>query len=73
MVDEQAVAVFQHDPVKLFSLLFIHAARLQRFQVKPDGSDRRLQLMRDSVDEGIVLFITPDFAHQENRIQTQRR
>ena len=36
---EQPVAVFEHDAVELVPLVFVHRARLQRFQIKPDGSD----------------------------------
>ena len=48
---EQAIAVVEHDAVELAALRLVQVPRLQRLQVKSDGGDRRLQLMRDGVDE----------------------
>ena len=69
MVSEQPVAVLQHGAVKLLALVLVHGARLQRFEVQPDGGDGRLQLVRDGVDERVVLLVAADFAHQEGGVQ----
>ncbi len=66
---QQAVAILQHDAVELLALGFIHRARLQRFEIQPDGGDRSFQFMCDGVDEGVVLLIAADFADQEDGIQ----
>ena len=49
--------------------LLVDLARLESFEVEPDGSDRRLQLMRDCVDESVMLVMTADLPHEEDRIQ----
>ena len=69
MVESSRSLSCQHDAVKLLALGFVYRAGLQRLQVEADGSDRRLQFVRDRVDEGVVLFVSPDFTHQEGRIQ----
>ena len=70
---EQPVAVMQHDAVKLLPLALIHGARLQRFQIQPDRRDRRFQFVGDGIDEGIMLFIAADFAHQKESCSERRR
>ena len=45
--------------------------RLQRLQVQPDGRDRRLQLVRDGVDEGVVLLVALDLHHEEHGVDDQ--
>ena len=42
---------------------------MQRFQVEADGGDRGFQLVRDGVDEGVVLLVAADLAHQESGVQ----
>ena len=66
---QQAVAILQHDAVELLALGLVDRARLQRLQIQPDGGHRRLQLVRDRVDEGVVLFVAPDLPHQKDRVQ----
>ena len=66
---QQAVAILQHDLVEFLALGLVHRARLQRFQIEPDGRHRSLQLVGDGIDEGVVLFVAADFAHQKDRIQ----
>ncbi len=70
---EQAVAVFEHHVVELVPLVFVHAraACLEGLEVKPDGSHRRLQLVRDGVDERVVLLVAPDLANQERRVEDE--
>ena len=38
-------------------------------QVEPDRRDGRLQLVRDGVDERVVLFVAADLAHQKDGVQ----
>src|SRR6185312_1971398 len=59
----------QHDPVKLLPLVLIDGMRLQRLQIEPYRRDGGLQLMGDGIDESIMLFISVNFAHQEECIQ----
>ncbi len=66
---DQAVGILQHDAVETFALRLIEVARLQRLQVETDGGDRRLQLMRDRVDEAVMLFAAAHLAHQKNGVQ----
>src|ERR1035438_4020937 len=42
-------------------------------EIKTEGSQWRLQLMRDRVDKAVVLLIAPNLAHQEASIQNQSR
>src|ERR1041385_7311896 len=66
---EQPSAVLQHDAVELLALGLVDSAGLQRFQVQPDGCDRRFQFVGDGVNEGVLLLVAADFADQEKRIQ----
>src|SRR5437763_7420897 len=61
---EQAVAVQQHESVELAPLFFVQLAPLQGFQIEPDRSDGSFQLMRDRIDEAVVLFVAPDLPNQ---------
>ncbi len=72
---EQAVAVFEHHVVELVTLVFVHAraARLEGLEVKPDRGHRCLQLVRDGVDERVVLLVAPDLANQERRVEDEAR
>ena len=69
MVPEQPVAVLEHDAVELLPLLVVELAALQGLEVQADRRDRRLQLVRDGVDERVVLLVAPDLAHQEDRVE----
>jgi hypothetical protein len=66
---DQTVGILQHDAVETLALRFIQVARLQRFQVKTDGGDRRLQFMSDSIDKAVMLFAAAHLAHQKYRVQ----
>ena len=66
---QQPVAVLQHDPVELVPLGLVELARLQRLQVQPHRRDRRLQLVGHGVDEGVVLLVAADLAHQEDGVE----
>ena len=68
---QQPVAVLEHDAVELAPLVLVELARLQRLQVQADRRDRRLQLVGDGVDEGVVLLVAADLAHQEDRVQDE--
>ena len=68
---QQPVAVLQHDAVELAPLVVVELAGLQRLQVQPDRGDRRLELVGDGVDEGVVLFVAPDLAHQEDGVEDE--
>src|SRR4051812_5907577 len=68
---QKAVAIGQHDAVKLAPLFFVHLARLQSFEIKTDGGDGSFKLVRDGVDKSIVLFVTTYLTHQKSRIQHQ--
>ena len=66
---KQPIAVSQHDVVKLAPLFFADVARLQRFEIQTNRSDRRLQLVRDGVDERVVLLVASYLADQERRVE----
>jgi len=42
---------------------------LQGFEIQPYGWDRRLEFMRNGVDEGVILLIARDLAHQKKRVE----
>ena len=54
---EQAVAVVEHGAIELLALGLVDGPGLQGFQIQADGGDRGLQLVRDRVDEGVVLGV----------------
>ena len=64
----QAIGVLQHDAVELLALRVADLARLQRLEVEADRRDRRLQLVRDRVEEAVLLFGEAHFADQEHRV-----
>ena len=64
----QPVGVREHDAVELAPLRLVDLARLERLQIQPDRGDRRLQLVRDGVDEGVVLIVAAKLAHEEHRV-----
>src|ERR1017187_2480061 len=54
---QQSLAILYHYAIELLALVFVHRSRLQRFQIETDGGDGGFQLVRDGVDEGIVLRV----------------
>ena len=64
----QPVGVGEHDAVELAPLRLADLARLQRLQVQADRRDRRLQLVRDGVDERVVLVVAAQLAHEKHRV-----
>ena len=64
----QPVGIAQHEPVELLLLLLRQFAALQCLKMQPDRRHRRLQFMRDGIDEAVVLLTAPQLPHQENRI-----
>ena len=69
----QALGVLDHDRVELLPLRLVDAAALERLEIQAYGGDRGLQLVGDGVDERVVLFVPPDFAHKEDRVQHHAR
>ena len=49
----------------MLPLRFLYFAALQRFEVQTNGSDGRLQFMRNRVDETPVLFVQAYLADQK--------
>ena len=56
----QPLGVGKHDVVELLPPCLVNVSRLQRLQVEPHRRDRGLQLVRDRIDEGLVLFVALD-------------
>src|SRR5512143_49732 len=57
---EEAVAVIQHDAVELVPLRLGNLVFLECLEVQPDGGYWGFELVGDRVDEGVVLFVSPD-------------
>ena len=66
---QQPVAILQHDPVELLALGLIHGACLQGFQIEPNGRHGRFQLVRDGIDEGVVLLVAADLAYYKDGVE----
>jgi len=66
---EQAVGVGEHDVVEVLPLRLGDLAALQGFEVEADGSDRRLQLVGDGVEEGLLTLVAADLAHEEDGVE----
>src|ERR1051325_7740801 len=66
---QQSIAVSEHDVVKLETLMFINVASLQGFEIETNRRDRCLQLVRDGVDERVVLLVSSYLANQERRVE----
>lgn len=68
---QQPIVVFKHDAVELVATSLVDFPALQSLQIKADRCNGRFKLVSDSVDEAVVLFVAPDFADQEDRVQDQ--
>jgi len=64
----QPLGVGKHDVVELLASCVVNVSRLQRLQVEPHRRDRGLQLVRDGVDEGLVIFVALDLEYEEHRV-----
>ena len=64
----QPLGVGEHHAIELAPLRLAHLARLQRLEVQANRRDRRLQLVRDGVDERVVLIVASDLAHEKHRV-----
>jgi hypothetical protein len=67
----EAVGVGQHDGVELLAPALVDVPRLQRLQIQTHRCDRSFQLMRDRVDEGVVIFVALDLKDQKHRIDDE--
>ncbi len=65
----QPFGVLDHHLVELLPLGVIYRTGLQRLEVEAHRRDGRLQLVRHRVDERVVLFVSPDLADQEDRVE----
>lgn len=70
---QQPIAVGKHDVVELVSLVLINISCLQSFEIKADGSDWSFEFVRNSVDEGIMLLVTPDFTNEEGCVDYETK
>ena len=68
---QEAVAVGEHDVVELIALGCGDITGLEGFEVEANGSQRRLQFVRDGVDESVVLFVASDLTNQEGRVEDE--
>jgi len=66
---EEAVGIIENYLVELLSLLFADFPSLECLQEESDRRDGRLQLMRDGVDEAIVLLVPSDLTNNEDGIE----
>ena len=64
----QPVGVGQHGAVEVRALGLGDVARLERLQIEADGGDRRLQLVRDGIEERILLVVAMQLAHEEHGV-----
>ena len=66
---KKPVAVVEHGAIESGACIFVDLPREQGLQIQPDRCYRSLELMRDCVDEGIVLLVSSDLPHQKDGIQ----
>ena len=57
--------------VELLALRVTDLARLQRLEIEANRRDRRLQLVRDRVEEAVLLFGDAHLADQEHRVDDE--
>ena len=67
----QAIGVLQHDAIELLALRVADLARLQRFEVQADRRNRRLELVRDRIEEAVLLLGDAHLADQEHRVDDE--
>src|SRR5438132_270778 len=63
---EQAIGIFEHDPIELTALRFIDRAGLQSLEIETNAGDWRFEFVRDGVEEAVLAFIATNFAHDED-------
>src|SRR5437868_695463 len=54
---QEAVRIFQHDAIKVPPFMVAQLAALQGLQVKPNGGDWGLELVRDGVQKAVLLLV----------------
>ena len=69
----QTVGIGEHHPVKMTPLLLGERAGLQRLEIQLDRRNRRLQLVRDRVDERVVILVPFDFHDEEHGVDDDAR
>src|SRR6266498_3023377 len=67
----QPVGIREHDVVEATPLLVAQRARLQRLEIEADRRNRRLELVGDGVDEGVVLLVAAYLEHEEDGVDDQ--
>src|SRR6266545_3015612 len=67
----QPVGIREHDVVEAAPLLVAQRTRLQRLEIEADRCNRRLQLVGDGVDEGVVLLVAAYLEHEEDGVDDQ--
>ena len=70
---KEPVSVFQHDPVEFVTSWFVELPAFQSLQIQPNRSDGGLEFVGDRVEEAILLFISVDFANEENGVYDESR
>src|SRR6185312_817865 len=70
---EKAVGVGVHDGVELLSLGLIDGTALQGLEIEADAGERSLQLVRDSVEEGVLTLVAANLADQKNGVEDDAR
>jgi hypothetical protein len=65
----ETLSVRQHHALELTAFLFVNFTTLKRFQVEAYRRYRRLQFVRNSIDEAVVLLVSPNLTDEENSIQ----
>src|SRR5258708_25532660 len=67
----KTVGIFKHQAVEGVALGVLELPALESLQVEADGSNRGFQLVGNSVDKAVVLFVLSDFADQKAGVQDQ--
>src|ERR1700733_4029636 len=67
----QAVGVLAHHGEERLLLLGRDIAPAHGVEVETDGGDGRLQLVRHSVDEAVLLLVAAHFAHQKDGVEDE--
>src|SRR5262245_11913759 len=67
----QPFRIRQHDIVETTPLLLAERSRLKGFEVQAYRRDRRLELVRHGVDEGVVLLVAANLENEKHGVDDQ--
>jgi hypothetical protein len=70
---EEAIGVGEHVGVELLALGLVDGTALEGLKVKADAGDGGLELVGDSIKEGVLALVAADFADEKDGVEDDTR